>query len=165
MSTGLFRHCRRNLAFDNPPQRFGSIHSQETHHVRKLAPVPTTPITIAPWLSIHGGARAIEFYKAAFAAVEVYHVEDPDGNVVSRLSINGAEFWLSDDSSAPTATGPAVRMILTVSDPDAVFAQAIAAGATSVYPISVDHGWRIGRICDPFGHHWEIARQLPTSPA
>jgi PhnB protein len=126
---------------------------------------PPSPTTIAPWLSLQGGARAIEFYKAAFAAVEVYHIEDPDGNIVSRLSINGAEFWLSDDSSKPNSPGPSVRMILTVPDPDAVFAQAIVAGTTSVYPVSEEHGWRIGRIQDPFGHHWEIGRPLPTNPA
>jgi PhnB protein len=49
-------------------------------------------------------------------------------------------------------------MILTVDNPDAVFAQAIHAGAIAV--VSEDHGWRIGRIADPFGHHWEIGKPL-----
>jgi PhnB protein len=126
-----------------------------------------TITSIAPWLAVQGGARAIEFYKSAFKAVEVYHIESPDGEVVSRLSIDGAEFWLSDDPPAPGG-GPidleghriSVRMILTVSDPDLLFAQAIAAGATAVYPVSDDHGWRIGRLADPFGHHWEIGCPL-----
>jgi PhnB protein len=122
------------------------------------------PTTIAPWLSLRGGARAIEFYKTAFATTEVYHIEDPDGNVVARLSINGAEFWLSDDSSASESPNPTVRMILTVPDPDSVFAQAIAAGAVIVYPVSEDHGWRIGRVQDPYGHHWEIGRPVPGNP-
>ena len=122
--------------------------------------------TIAPWLSVRGGAKAVAFYKAAFAAEEVFHLEDPDGNVVSRLSVGGAQFWLSDESphsghSAPeTAVAGRVRMILTVSNPDAVFAKAVGAGAAVVNPVSEEHGWRVGRIADPFGHHWEIGREM-----
>jgi PhnB protein len=123
--------------------------------------------TIAPWLSLRGGAQAVEFYKAAFGAEEVYRIEDPDGNVVARLSVGGAEFWLSDESpehgnAAPGSPAPInVRMILTVSDPDTVFDQAIRAGASAVQPVTDAHGWRVGRIADPFGHHWEIGRPVP----
>jgi PhnB protein len=109
----------------------------------------------------------VEFYKQAFGAVEVYRIEDPDGNVVSRLSIGGGEFWLADESpehgnasAGGDGASAAVRMILTVADPDAVFAQAIAADAREIYPVSESHGWRVGRIVDPFGHHREIGRQL-----
>ncbi len=122
--------------------------------------------TIAPWLSVHGGAQAVEFYKAAFAAMEVYRIEDPDGNVVARLSVDGAEFWLSDESpehgsvSPETGGAASVRMILTVADPDGVFAQALNAGAREVSPVREGHGWRIGRLVDPFGHHWEIGRPI-----
>jgi PhnB protein len=131
-----------------------------------FAPGSTIQTTIAPWLSLKGGARAVEFYRAAFGAVEVYHIEDPDGNVVSRLSVGGAEFWLSDESPEYGNPGPAspggtsVRMILTVADPDAVFDQAVRAGASVVSPVCEGHGWRVGRIADPFGHHWEIGRQV-----
>ncbi len=122
--------------------------------------------TIAPWLSLRGGARAVEFYKSAFSAEQVYRIEDPDGNVVARLSVGGAEFWLSDESrehgnaSPESGGGVAVRMILTVADPDTVFAQAVEAGAKEVYPVSEGHGWRVGRVDDPFGHHWEIGRPV-----
>jgi catechol 2,3-dioxygenase-like lactoylglutathione lyase family enzyme len=80
--------------------------------------------TISPWLSVRGGARAVEFYKAVLGAKEVYRVEAPDGAVVSRLSADGAEFWVSDESpehgnvSPEASKGTPVRMILTVSDPD-----------------------------------------------
>jgi PhnB protein len=121
--------------------------------------------TIAPWLSVLGGAKAVEFYKSAFGAVEVYRIEDPDKNVVARLSVGGAEFWVSDgapaqENAGAESGGPAVRMILSVADPDAVFAQAVRSGASEVYPVSEEHGWRVGRVIDPFGHHWEVARPV-----
>ena len=123
--------------------------------------------SLAPWLSVRDGARAVEFYKSAFSATEVYRLETPDG-VVSRLSVDGAEFWLSDESpdvgnhSPESLGGATTRMILTVADPDAVCGQALAAGASEVYPVSEGHGWRLGRIVDPFGHHWEIGYPLDS---
>jgi PhnB protein len=132
---------------------------------------PDISTSLAPWLNVRGGKRAIAFYKSAFDAIEVYHIEDPDGNPVSRLSVGGAEFWLSDESpehknfSPETIGGCSVRLILTVADPDAVVARAIAAGAKEVYPVSEGHGWRVGRIVDPFGHHWEIGHRIaPEAP-
>src|SRR5712692_9556630 len=97
--------------------------------------------SVAPMLSVRNGARAVEFYKAAFGAKEVYRVEDPGGTVVSRLSVDGAEFWLADESpehgnfSPESLGGGTVRMILTVVDPDAMFAQALAAGSREVVPV------------------------------
>jgi len=122
--------------------------------------------TIAPWLSVRGSREALEFYKRAFGAVEVYLFDGGADGVVARLSIDGAEFWLSDESpehgnfSPQALNGSSVRIILTVPDPDAVFARARAAGAAEVYPVSEGHGWRVGRVADPYGHHWEIGRQL-----
>src|SRR5262245_60794190 len=123
-------------------------------------------VSIAPMLSVRGGARAVEFYKSAFGALEVFRIESPSGEVVSRLSVTGAEFWLSDESpehsnfSPDTLGGGTVRMILTVPDPDAVFAQAVAAGAREIHAVENAYGWRLGRVVDPFGHHWEIGRPL-----
>lgn len=130
--------------------------------------VPSVIFGVVPMLSVRRGKEAIEFYKAAFGASEVYHMEDPSGQVVSRLSINGAEFWVADESpdmgnfSPESLNGGTVRMILTVPDPYAVFAQALALGATEVYPVQDAHGWRLGRLTDPFGHSWEIGYELPT---
>lgn len=123
--------------------------------------------SLAPWLSVRNSARALDFYKSAFGAIEVYHFDGPEGGIVARLSVDGAEFWLSDESpdhgnfSPESLGGCSVRLILTVSDPDSVFAKALKAGASEVYPVSEGHGWRVGRVVDPFGHHWEIGR--PTS--
>jgi PhnB protein len=122
--------------------------------------------TIAPWLSVRGSKKAVEFYKAAFGATEAFRIEDPDGNVVARLSVEGAEFWVGDESPAhknfspETLGGGTVRMVLTVSDPDAVFARAVKAGATEVHAVGEQHGWRVGRVVDSFGHHWEIGKEV-----
>src|SRR5689334_11424886 len=117
-------------------------------------------LSIAPFLSVRSGARAVEFYKAAFGAAETFRIESPDGAVVARLSVDGAEFWVADESPAHANFSPeslgggTVRMIFTVPDPDAVFARALAAGATQVWPVHDEYGWYLGRLVDPFGHHW-----------
>lgn len=122
--------------------------------------------SIAPMLSVRRGAQAIEFYKAAFGAAEAFRVDAPDGAVVSRLSIDGAEFWVADESpehknfSPESLHGSTTRMVLVVDDPDSMFARAIDAGATSVVAVQEDYGWRLGRIVDPYGHHWEIGKPL-----
>ena len=124
--------------------------------------------SLTPMLSVRNGARAVEFYKAAFGAVEVYRIDDPTGAVVSRLAVNGAEFWLSDESpeqdnfSPESLGGGSARMILTVPDPDAMFGKALAAGAREVFAVEEGHGWRLGRVVDPFGHHWEIGCPLAS---
>src|SRR5947199_9391175 len=98
----------------------------------------TFVVSVAPMLSVRNGARAVDFYKSAFGAIEVYRVEDPGGSVVSRLSIDGAEFWLSDESpehgnfSPESLGGGSARMILAVPYPDAMFGQALAAAAGEV---------------------------------
>ena len=129
------------------------------------SPHPPIPCTIAPWLTVRSGHQALRFYREAFGAKVVYRLEDdPDAGVVARLSVEGAEFWLSDgqlDEAGPESLGGgSVRMILTVADPDTVFAQALAAGASEVFPVGEEHGWRLGRLVDPFGLHWEIGHPL-----
>ena len=125
--------------------------------------------SIAPWLSVRNSARAVDFYKAAFGATEVFRLEGPGASVVARLSVDGAEFWLSDESpehgnfSPESRGGGTVRIILTVADPDAAFERAVKAGATVVWPVSDQYGWRLGRVVDPFGHHWEIGRPLDAA--
>ncbi len=126
----------------------------------------TRKTTIAPMLSVRGGARAVDFYKAAFGATELFRIDAEDGAVVAQLSVDGAEFWLADESpehfnfSPESLGGGTVRMILTVEDPDAAFLRAVAAGARILWPVANQHGWRMGRIVDPFGHHWEIGKPL-----
>ena len=118
--------------------------------------------TIAPWLAVNDAQKAVDFYTAAFGAVEVYRLEDDDGKLaVAQLAVDGAAFWVQQDSESGSAHGStSVRMILSVEDPDSVFDRAMAAGATEVAPVSEEYGWRTGRVTDPFGYDWELSRQL-----
>jgi PhnB protein len=126
--------------------------------------------TVAPLLAVRKGKRSIDFYKAAFGAVELFRTVSEEGSVVARLSIGESEFWIADESplnlnfSPASLGGSSVRMVLVVEDPDAVFQRAVAAGADGRWPV-VDqpYGWRIGRVIDPFGHHWEIGRPIPEA--
>src|SRR5258705_4971150 len=135
-----------------------------------MSATPRTPFhpktSITPMLSVRKGAKAVEFYKAAFGATEAFRMDDPSGSVVARLAVEGAEFWVADESpehknfSPETLGGGTVRIIFAVDDPDAAFARAVAAGATAVYEVTNEYGWRLGRVMDPFGHHWEIGKPL-----
>ena len=124
-------------------------------------------------LSVRRGREAVEFYKQAFGAVEVYRVGGNEFNeaVVSQLQIgDDASFWVADESpehfnfSPETVGGGTVRMLLIVEDPDAAIERAVAAGAKQVRPAGDEHGWRLGRIEDPFGHHWEVGKPLRPWP-
>lgn len=125
------------------------------------------PTTIAPLLSVRNGAAAVEFYKAAFGTVELFRMDAEDGSVIAQLSAGASDFWVADESpdnmnfSPDTLGGGSVRMIMVVDNPDAAFDRAVAAGAKVVWPVAdQSYGWRIGRIVDPFGHHWEIGKPL-----
>jgi PhnB protein len=137
--------------------------------IKNLSEDAAVRTSIAPWLSVRDSMKAVGFYKSAFGAIEVYRLEQPGGGLVARLSVDGAEFWLSSEShddghlSPESLGGDSVRMILTVADPDALFARALAAGASEIFPVGEEYGWRLGRLVDPFGLHWEIGRPLDTN--
>jgi PhnB protein len=96
----------------------------------------------------------------------LFRIDDPEGAVVARMSVGEAEFWVADESpehqnfSPEILGGCSVRMVMIVDDPDAAFDRAVAAGAAVVSPVSDQYGWRLGRVADPFGHHWEIGKPL-----
>jgi PhnB protein len=124
--------------------------------------LPTVAIT--PMLSVRRGAEAVDFYKAAFGAQELFRIDDDSGAVIARLSVCGAEFWVADESpnhsnfSPESLGGSSTRMVMIVDDPTAVFRRATSAGAKEVWPVSGQNGWLVGRVVDPFGHHWEIGK-------
>jgi PhnB protein len=117
-------------------------------------------------LSVRNGRAAVDFYKEAFGAIEVFRFggNEEIEEVVAQLAVGEAMFWVEDESppdgnfSPASVGGATARMLLIVSDPDLVLARAIAAGASQVSPVAVEHGWRLGRIDDPFGHRWEIGQ-------
>jgi len=117
-------------------------------------------------LSVRNGLKALDFYKAAFGAEEVFRVENENREVVARLSVGGAEFWIADESpqhqnfSPESLGGGTVRMVMIVDNPDTAFERALQAGGKVVWPVGDQYGWRLGRMVDPFGHHWEIGKPL-----
>jgi PhnB protein len=127
---------------------------------------------ISPELSVRRGRAAVEYYKAAFAAIELLRVggTDDQEDVVAQLSVGSGSFWVSDESpphenfSPETLGGSTVRLLLIVEDPLAAVERAVALGAAEVAPVHEEHGWLLGRIEDPFGHHWEIGKPLVDWP-
>lgn len=125
-----------------------------------------------PQLSVRRGRAAVDFYKAAFGAAEEYRVGGTaaDEAVVAQLSIDGASFWVADESpphqnfSPESLGGAGTRMLLVVADPLSAVARAVSAGAIEIAPVREEHGWLLGRIEDPYGHHWEIGTPLGAWP-
>jgi PhnB protein len=118
-------------------------------------------------LHIPGDVRdAIAFYGRAFGATMQWSTP-PAADMVAQLLVQGAEFWVHPAGEAIGNPSPAqlggtsVRLMLIVEDPDAVFDQAVAAGAVVHSPMQDhDYGWRDGSVVDPLGHRWEIGKPL-----
>jgi PhnB protein len=126
---------------------------------------PAIETSIAPWLAVADGARAVAFYRDALGAEERYRLDGEGGTVsVAQLQVGGATFWVQEDpEGAPESGGSRpIRIILTVDDPDGTYERAVAAGATPVAPVGEAHGWRTGRVTDPFGHDWELSKPVPS---
>lgn len=122
-------------------------------------------------LSVRHSRAAIAFYAEAFGASVVFRFDSPDGDeTVAQLAIGDTLFWVEDESpehqnfSPETLGGATERLLLVVTDPNAVVDRSIAAGAREIYPVDEMHGWLLGRVVDPFGHHWEIGRPLSAWP-
>jgi PhnB protein len=125
--------------------------------------------SIEPQLWVEGTDAAVAFYQAAFGAVVLHRVGDGD-DIVAQLSVGDARFWVTSADEGmhrldPLSTGGTTgRTLLVVEDPDAVQNQAVSSGARESAPVIDEHGWRLGRIVDPFGHEWEIGRPLGAWP-
>jgi PhnB protein len=121
--------------------------------------------SLTPMLSVKSALAAVDFYEDAFGAVELRRW--PDGPAVVELAIDGLRFFLVDENppalnlSPESLAGTTVRINLMVDDPDATAAQAIAAGASEIFPVTDQpYGVRQGRVADPGGHHWLIGKPL-----
>jgi PhnB protein len=124
---------------------------------------------IQPELWVDRAAAAVTFYEAAFGARVLHRVGEGD-EIVAQLAIGDAAFWVSPGGPegprfSPAAIGGATgRTLLVVDDPDAMFVRAVESGATPASEMADKHGWRVGRIFDPFGHEWEIGKPLGHWP-
>jgi PhnB protein len=125
--------------------------------------------SIQPELWVERAAAALAFYEAAFGAKIIHRVGEGD-DIVAQLEVGDAAFWVSAASTArkrfsPQAIGGATgRTLLVVDDPEELVACALAAGATETSALRDEHGWRLARITDPFGHEWEVGRPLGRWP-
>ncbi len=123
-------------------------------------------------LSVRDGREAVAFYEAAFGARTCFRYggNDEVPEVVAQLQVGSTRFWVEDESPehgnfSPQALGGATaRLLLVVDDPAAVVERALALGAGEVQPLGQVYGWLLGRVVDPFGHHWEIGRPLGAWP-
>ena len=134
----------------------------------KVNPIPNGMHTVTPHLICAGAAEAIEFYKNAFAAVEMFRLPMPDGKIMhASVRIGDSMVMLVDEMPDWKALGPnalggtPITIHLQVANVDVVFAQAVKAGATVKMPVT-DMFWgdRYGMVTDPFGHSWSIATHV-----
>lgn len=126
-------------------------------------------VSIQPELWVESAGRALEFYRDAFGA-SVVHCAGEGDDIVAQLAVGEAMFWVAAAGpdmgrfSPKALRGGTSRTLLVVDDPDSVVGSAVGAGAVVTSPVGDEHGWRIGRVVDPFGHEWEIGRPIGPWP-
>jgi len=137
-----------------------------------VKPIPDGYHTVTPYLIVQGAADAIEFYKKAFDATELFRMAGPDGRVGhAEIRIGDSPIMLADEFPDRGARGPKtiggspVTILLYVEDVDVVFGAAVAAGGKAVSPVTNQfYGDRSGSVEDPFGHHWHISTHVEDVP-
>ena len=133
-----------------------------------VSPVPAGYHTVTPYITVRGGAKAIEFYKHAFGATEIMRFEGPGGSVAhAEIEVNGSRVMLGDEmpewgNRGPESLGGASGgLCVYVPDVDAAFEKVIAAGAKVFKPVMDQfYGDRSGTVLDPFGHVWTLATHV-----
>ncbi|WP_020475160.1 VOC family protein [Zavarzinella formosa] len=137
-----------------------------------VKPIPDGYTSLTPYLFIGGAAKALEFYKAAFGAVEIFRMPGPGGLVGhAEMKIGNAIFMFSDENpkwgtkSPTTLGGSPASLMVYVENVDEAFEKAVAAGATVVRPLANQfYGDRSGSLVDPFGHQWMLATHIEDVP-
>jgi PhnB protein len=137
-----------------------------------VKPIPDGYHSVTPYLIVRGAARALDFYRKAFGATELFRMADPSGKVGhAEMQIGNSRLMLADEHpemgarSPESIGGSPVGMCLYVEDVDRLFAQAIAAGGKEERPVRDQfYGDRSGTLRDPFGHQWTIATHKEDVP-
>jgi PhnB protein len=132
---------------------------------KKVEPIPKEYAGVTPYLCVHDGAAAIEFYKQGFGATEKMRLPDPNGKIGhAEVKIGNALVMIADEFpehghiSPKTLGGSTVKLHMYVEDVDAFFEKAVAAGAKVLIPVADQfYGDRSGRLEDPFGHIWLVS--------
>jgi len=133
-----------------------------------VKPIPDGYHTVTPYLIVRDAAKAIDFYKRAFGASELFRMADPRGKVGhAEIKIGDSVIMMADECpereilSPESLGGAAVSILLYVEDVNKRFPLAIAAGGTEVRPLQNQfYGDRSGTLKDPFGHAWTIATHV-----
>ena len=131
-------------------------------------PIPDGYHTLTPYLVVRGGAGALDFYKKAFGAEELFRVDAPGGRIGhAEIRIGDSIVMLADETGEPLARGPqalggtSVSLVVYVADVDAVWKRAVDAGAKVERPLENKfYGDRSGCVSDPFGHVWVLSTHV-----
>jgi PhnB protein len=141
--------------------------TEETTMTEPVSPIPEGYHSVTPYLVCKGAAEAIEFYTAAFGAVEVMRMSDGERVGHAELTIGDSRVMLADEHPEMGHLGPhavggcPMSILLYVEDVDATVARAVAAGATLERPVANQfYGDRTGGIVDPFGYRWYVATHV-----
>lgn len=137
-----------------------------------VKPIPDGYHSLTPYLYVRNGMKALAFYRQAFGAVELFHIDGPPGKIGhAEMKLGDSIFMLADEMpdwgnrSPQTLGGNGSSLMIYVEDVDRVFKQAVDAGATVVRPLQNKfYGDRAGTIEDPFGHQWTIATHVEDVP-
>lgn len=133
-----------------------------------VKPIPDGYHSVTPYLTVRGAAAAIDWYKTAFGAVELLRMPMPDGSIAhAEIKIGDSPIMFGEENPAwgnkspLTLGGSPTGLCIYVPDCDAVFAAAVAAGATVLKPLANQfYGDRSGTVTDPFGHNWTVATHV-----
>lgn len=140
----------------------------------KVSPIPPGYHTVTPYITVTNANEAIDFYKRAFGAEEIFRMPGPGGKVMhAEIKIGDSVIMLSDEFPEMGAKSPVTAgcttgsLMVYVPDVDVSYDRAVKAGAKATHPLeNMFWGDRYGQVTDPYGHKWQLATHVEdVSPA